>query len=153
MFYAIYMATHSRACACIFHKTLGLMLYLLHTTTILSAIDILRRGGKLSILKQGGELYIHVLLNIAHGHLGRFWGHASIPRKFSVFMLSEILHGAVDQAMYYCAMYGRAPPYLLGCLGSHLVHSQAMLNNNNFITCNLNWQIPRGEYSRQCAII
>ncbi len=30
MFYAIYMATRPRACACIFHKTLGLMLYLLH---------------------------------------------------------------------------------------------------------------------------
>ncbi len=27
--YAIYMATRPRACACIFHKTLGLMLYLL----------------------------------------------------------------------------------------------------------------------------
>ncbi len=31
MFYAIYMATRPRARACIFHKTLGLMLYLLHT--------------------------------------------------------------------------------------------------------------------------
>ncbi len=31
MFYAIYMATRPRACACIFHKTLGLILYLLHT--------------------------------------------------------------------------------------------------------------------------
>ncbi len=30
-FYAIYMATRPRARACIFHKTLGLMLYLLHT--------------------------------------------------------------------------------------------------------------------------
>ncbi len=29
MFYAIYMATRPRARACIFHKTLGLMLYLL----------------------------------------------------------------------------------------------------------------------------
>ncbi len=31
MFYAIYMATRARARACIFHKTLGLMLYLLRT--------------------------------------------------------------------------------------------------------------------------
>ncbi len=30
VFYAIYMATRPRARACIFHKTLGLMLYLLH---------------------------------------------------------------------------------------------------------------------------
>ncbi len=30
MFYAIYMATRPRAHAYIFHKTLGLMLYLLH---------------------------------------------------------------------------------------------------------------------------
>ncbi len=29
MFYAIYMATRPRARACIFHKTLGLVLYLL----------------------------------------------------------------------------------------------------------------------------
>ncbi len=29
MFYAIYMATRPRARACILHKTLGLMLYLL----------------------------------------------------------------------------------------------------------------------------
>ncbi len=33
MFYAIYMATRPRARACIFHKTLGLMLYLLRTCT------------------------------------------------------------------------------------------------------------------------
>ncbi len=36
MFYAIYMymATRPRARACIFHKTLGLMLYLLHNISI-----------------------------------------------------------------------------------------------------------------------
>ncbi len=34
MFYAIYMATRPRARACIFHKTLGLMLYLLLIVTL-----------------------------------------------------------------------------------------------------------------------
>ncbi len=39
MFYAIYMATRPRACACIFHKTLGLMLYLLHTIYLDTTFD------------------------------------------------------------------------------------------------------------------
>ncbi len=40
MFYAIYMATRPRprARACIFHKTLGLMLYLLYTVRSLRVI-------------------------------------------------------------------------------------------------------------------
>ncbi len=43
MFYAIYMATRPRACACILHKTLGLMLYLLHIIIIIITYDTLAR--------------------------------------------------------------------------------------------------------------
>ncbi len=40
MFYAIYMATRPRACACILHKTLGLMVYLLHIRKMPASCDM-----------------------------------------------------------------------------------------------------------------
>ncbi len=54
VFYAIYMATRPRARACIFHKTLGLMLYLLHTR-MPYVLDHFVSSLRMIIISQDGE--------------------------------------------------------------------------------------------------
>ncbi len=50
------MATRPRACACIFHKTLGLMLYLLHTTPPSVQPEVTLSPGTVPPVEEGDSL-------------------------------------------------------------------------------------------------
>ncbi len=65
MFYAIYMATRPRARACIFHKTLGLMLYLLHTPIIPQAQCASGSRCILACTARGRDVIIYIHIAVA----------------------------------------------------------------------------------------